>query len=262
MGLKIAVSGKGGVGKTTIAALIARMLAARGKRVIAVDADPVTNLAAALGVSEDPPIVPIVELRELIAERTGAAPGQYGGMFTLNPRVDDIPDRFSRERDGVRLLVTGTIDQGGSGCFCPESAVLRSLLQHLVLRRDEVLVMDMEAGIEHIGRATIRGIDRLIAVVDAGVRSQLAAQRFSQLAREIGLQNISIIANRVSSGEERAVITRNLEGCDFLGWIPVDHRIAAADRAGTRPFDTLADAPSELWQIADRLTAADEARDS
>jgi CO dehydrogenase maturation factor len=253
MSLKLAVSGKGGVGKTTVAALIARILAAEGKRVLAIDADPVANLAAALGISEDPPITPIVELRELIAERTGTQPGQYGGIFKLNPQVDDLPERFSRERDGVRLLVTGTISEGGSGCFCPESAVLRSLMQHLILYRDDALVMDMEAGVEHIGRATTRAVDRLIIVVDPGVRSQIAARRIRRLAADIGLQRVSIVANRVRNAEERASIERNLADFDILGAIPFDDRIAAADREGRRPYDSLDEIPKELRQISDRL---------
>lgn len=253
MGIKLAVSGKGGVGKTTVAALIARILAAQGKRVLAIDADPVANLAAALGISEEPPITPIVELRELIAERTGAQPGQYGGIFKLNPQVDDLPDRFSRERDGVRLLVTGTIDEGGSGCFCPESAVLRSLMQHVILYRDDVLVMDMEAGVEHIGRATTRAVDRLIIVVDPGVRSQVAARHIRKLAADIGLQRVSIVANRIRDAEERALVERNLADFDILGVVPFDNRIAAADRDGRRPYDSIEEAPREFIQIVDRL---------
>ncbi len=253
MGLKIAVSGKGGVGKTTISAMIARLLAARGKRVLAIDADPVTNLAAALGVSEDPPITPIIELRDLIAERTGTQPGQYGGVFTLNPHVEDLPDRFSRERDGVRLLVTGTISEGGSGCFCPESAVLRALMQHLILYRDDAVVMDMEAGVEHIGRATSRAVDRLIIVVDPGGRSQMAAKRIRKLAADIGLKNVSVVANRVRGEDDRLLIERNLADFDIIGMIPVDENIAAADREERRPYDSLEEAPSEFGQIVERL---------
>jgi CO dehydrogenase maturation factor len=253
MSLKVAISGKGGVGKTTVAALIARILAAKGKRVLAIDADPVANLAAALGVSEDPPITPIAELRELIAERTGTQPGQYGGVFKLNPQVDDLPERFSRERDGVRLLVTGTIDEGGSGCFCPESAVLRSLMQHVVLYRDDVLVMDMEAGVEHMGRATSRAMDRLLIVVDSGQRSHVAARRIRQLAADIGLQRVSIVANRIKDAEESLSVERNLADFDILGIIPFDNRIAAADREGRRPYDLLDEAPQEFVQLVDRL---------
>jgi len=253
MALKLAISGKGGVGKTTIAAMIARLLAAGGKRVFAIDADPVANLAAALGISEDPPITPIVELRELIAERTGTKPGQYGGVFKLNPKVDDLPDRFSRERDGVRLMVTGTINEGGTGCFCPESAVLRSLMQHMILYRDDVVVLDMEAGVEHIGRATTRAVDRLIVVVDPGARSQTAAARIRRLAGDIGLEQISIIGNRVRGEEDIARIRENMSDYDFLAFIPYDEKIIGADREGVRPYEILKEAPPEFSDIVRRL---------
>ena len=259
MALKVAISGKGGVGKTTVSAMIARLLAARGKRVLAIDADPVSNLASALGVPEDPPITPIIELRDLIAERTGTTPGQYGGTFKLNPEVSDLPDRFSRERDGVRLLVTGTIDEGGSGCFCPESAVLRALMQHLILYRDDAVVMDMEAGVEHIGRATSGAVDRLIVVVDPGKRSQVAATRIRKLAGDIGVKNISVVVNRVRNDEDREQARENLADFDILGMIPVDDNIAAADREARRPYERLQEAPAEFGQMVDRLLEGAEA---
>ncbi len=249
MSLKIALSGKGGVGKTTISAMIARKLAASGKRVFAIDADPVANLAAALGISEDPPITPIIELRDLIAERTGTQAGQYGGVFTLNPKVDDLPERFSRERDGVRLLVTGTINEGGSGCFCPESAVLRALMQHMILYHDDVVVMDMEAGVEHIGRATTRSVDRLIIVVDPGVRSQTAATRIRKLASDIGLEKISIVGNRIRSEKDIERIKENLHDFDILGFVPYDEKFLGADNEGVRPYDNLDEAPKVFSEI-------------
>jgi CO dehydrogenase maturation factor len=251
--LKVAIGGKGGVGKTTIAALIARHLAKAGKRVIAVDADPVANLAAALGIPEDPPITPISELRELIAERTGAKPGTYGGFFSLTPRVDDLPDRFSRERDGVRLLVSGTLKEGGTGCFCPESAVLKALMTHLILYRDDALVMDMEAGVEHIGRATTRAMNRLIVVVDPGARSQAAARKIRTLAADIGLNRVSVVINRVRDSLDEEAARNALSDFDVLGAIRFDDRVAAADRAGTRPFDDLADAPPQFAAIVAAL---------
>jgi len=253
MALKLAISGKGGVGKTTISAMIARLLAAEGKRVFAIDADPVTNLAAALGIPEDPPITPIIELRELIAERTGTQAGQYGGVFKLNPKVDDIPERFSRERDGVKLLVTGTINEGGHGCFCPESAVLRALLQHMILYHDDVVVMDMEAGVEHIGRATTKSMDRLLIVVDPGARSQTAATRIRKLAADIGLSKISIIGNRVRNEEDEKRIRENLSDFDILGFVSDDENISAADREARRPYDDLDKAPAVFKQIVDKL---------
>jgi CO dehydrogenase maturation factor len=190
MSLKLAIGGKGGVGKTTITALIARSIAAlnKDKKVIAIDADPVANLAAGLGIDESQPIKPISELSELIAERTGAQPGTMGGFFTLNPKVDDIPERFSVEKDGVRLLVMGTVKKGGSGCICPESTMLKALMNHLVLARNEVVIMDMEAGIEHLGRATSGSVNALIIIVNPGSRSRVAADKIRQLGRDNGLQ--------------------------------------------------------------------------
>ncbi|MBI5528328.1 MAG: AAA family ATPase [Deltaproteobacteria bacterium] len=252
-GIKVAIGGKGGVGKTTVAALIARLLAKAGKRVIAVDADPVANLAAALGISEDPPITPISELRQLIAERTGAKPGTYGGFFSLTPRVDDLPDRFSRERDGVRLLVSGTLKEGGTGCMCPESAVLRALMQHLILYRDDALVMDMEAGVEHIGRATTRAMDRLIVVVDPGARSHAAARKIRTLAADIGLAKVSVVLNRVLNAADEDTARKALGDFDILGAIPFDDRVAAADRGGKRPFDDLSEAPPQFETIVGAL---------
>ncbi len=211
MSLKIAIGGKGGVGKTTITALLARCLAAdKNNKVIAIDADPVANLAAGLGIPEDKPITPISELTELIAERTGATPGTMGGFFTLNPKVDDIPDRFSLERDGVKLLVMGTVQSGGSGCICPESTILKALMNHLVLVRDDIVIMDMEAGVEHLGRATSASVDALIVVVNPGARSRAAAAKIRKLGQDIGIKNILILGNRVNGPEDEEIIRRIL----------------------------------------------------
>lgn len=254
MSLKIAIGGKGGVGKTTITSLLARCLAANQEnKVIAIDADPVTNLAAGLGIPEDQPITPISELRELIAERTGAEPGTMGGFFTLNPKVDDIPERFSRERDGVKLLVMGTVTTGGSGCICPESTILKALMTHLVLYRDEVVLMDMEAGIEHLGRATSGSVDALIVVVNPGARSRTAAEKIRKLGRDIGIKNIVVLGNRVRGKEDEELIRQSLPGFDILGFIPENEEIVEADRLGRRPFENIRDAPPQLVDIAEKL---------
>ncbi|MGD2028742.1 MAG: AAA family ATPase, partial [Desulfobacterales bacterium] len=147
--MKLAVSGKGGVGKTTFSALLIRTLNDQGKRVLAIDADPDANLAAALGIPDSEKIVPIAEMKELIFERTEAQPGSIGGFFKLNPKVDDLPDSLSAKLDNIKLMRLGGVKKGGSGCICPESTLLRALMLHIVLSRDEVVVMDMEAGIEH-----------------------------------------------------------------------------------------------------------------
>lgn len=254
MGLKIAVGGKGGVGKTTVTALLARSLAAnKNNKVIAIDADPVANLAAGLGIDESEPITPIAELRALIAERTGAEPGTMGGFFTLNPQVDDIPERFSRERDGVKLLVMGTVQSGGSGCICPESTILKALMSHLVLYRDDIVVMDMEAGVEHLGRATAASVDALVVVVNPGARSRHAAGKIRQLGRDLGIKRIVVLANRVRNEDDRKLILESMAEYEVIGMIPEDREIVAADRQGVRPYERLDSVPPEILAVAESL---------
>ncbi len=177
--MKVAISGKGGVGKTTLAGVMARVLAAAGHKVLAIDADPDANLASAVGIPQEElkNLKPLAGMRELIEERTGATKGAYGAYFKLNPQVEDLPDRFSLERDGVKLMVLGTIPQGGGGCFCPENVVLKSLLAHVFIEREEYLIVDMEAGLEHLGRGTTAYMDALIVVVEPGRRSLQTARQ-------------------------------------------------------------------------------------
>lgn len=254
MSLKIAIGGKGGVGKTTVTSLLARCLAEETKnKVIAIDADPVANLAAALGISEDEPITPIAELRDLIAERTGAQPGTMGGFFTLNPKVDDIPERFSLERDGVRLLVMGTVQSGGSGCICPESTILKALMNHLVLYRDDIVIMDMEAGVEHLGRATSSSVDALIVVVNPGARSRVAADRIRKLGQDIGIKNILILGNRVKNDEDKQLIRESLADYEIIGFLPEYEEISSADRTGVRPFEVKENIPDAVRDIVRKL---------
>ncbi len=257
MSLRIAVGGKGGVGKTTITSLIARAIAASDKdtKVIAIDADPVANLAAGLGIDESQPITPVSELSDLIAERTGAKPGTMGGFFTLNPKVDDIPERFSIEKDGVKLLVMGTVQTGGSGCICPEATILKALMNHLVLARNEVVVMDMEAGIEHLGRATSGSVDALIIVVNPGKRSRVAADKIRKLGADIGIKNIVVLANRVKSKDDEQLIKDSMKNYEIIGFIPEHDEIVNSDRDGIRPFDDIAKIPEELKEVTKKLIA-------
>lgn len=256
MSLKIAIGGKGGVGKTTITALLARCLAAdKNNKVIAIDADPVANLAAGLGIPEDQPITPISELTELIAERTGATPGTMGGFFTLNPKVDDIPDRFSLERDGVKLLVMGTVQSGGSGCICPESTILKALMNHLVLVREDIVIMDMEAGVEHLGRATSASVDALIVIVNPGARSRSAAVKIKKLGQDIGIKNILILGNRVKGTEDEQLIRETLPEFEIIGFLHEQSEIIEADRAGRRAFEDISSAPKELYDVVAKLSA-------
>jgi len=241
--MKLAVSGKGGVGKTTFAALLIRTLNEEGKRVLAIDADPDANLAAGLGIADADKIIPIADMEELVFERTGAKPGSIGGYFKLNPKVDDLPDAVSVKMDNIKLMRLGGIKKGGAGCICPESALLRALVMHIVLARDEVVVMDMEAGIEHLGRATAKAVDKLIVVVEPGRRSIDTAEHIRKLAGEIGLKRIAVVGNKVRSDKDESFLKIHLNDFDFLGFLPYDEALIEADLNGVSPFDV--DSPSK-----------------
>jgi CO dehydrogenase maturation factor len=232
--MKIAVSGKGGVGKTTLSSLLARYWARKGYRVLAVDADPDANLGAALGIDTSG-IVPIARMEELIFERTGAQPGTIGGFFKLNPRVDDLPDALGKERDGVRLLIMGTVKKGGSGCICPESTLLKALIGHLMLYHKDLVIMDMEAGIEHLGRGTAQGVDRLVIVVEPGRRSIDTANKVRQLTRDIGLVKVAAVGSKVRNPQEEEYLRTNLGDIPFIGILPFSEEIAAADLENRPP---------------------------
>jgi CO dehydrogenase maturation factor len=234
--MKLAIVGKGGVGKTTLAAVLARRLAALGRPVVAVDADPDGNLASALGVSEDRLPKPIAQMRELILQRTGAKEEGAGLMFKLNPEVDDLPQRFSIDARGVRLLVLGTVEKGGKGCMCPEGALLKALMQHLLLRVPDDVILDMEAGLEHMGRASATGVDAMIAVVEPGMRSVHTARRIQQLAGQIGIERIFVVANKISREDQREKLGCALSGQIMIGTLPYDEQLARADLEG-RPVD-------------------------
>jgi CO dehydrogenase maturation factor len=234
--MKLAIVGKGGVGKTTLAAALARRLAGSGQPVVAVDADPDGNLASALGVSEDRLPKPIAQMRELVLERTGAKDQGAGLMFKLNPQVDDLPERFSVDAQGVRLLLLGTVEKGGKGCMCPEGAVLKALMQHLLLRIEDHVILDMEAGLEHMGRASASGVDALIAVVEPGMRSVHTAARIQQLAGQIGVRRTFVVTNKISRQDQRERLEQALSGQIILGTLPYDPQLARADLEG-RPIE-------------------------
>jgi CO dehydrogenase maturation factor len=255
---KIAITGKGGVGKTTLSALLAHHYAERGWRVIAIDADPDANLASALGIPPESAagIVPIAAMSDLIAERTGAKPGGYGAFFRLNPKVDDIPERFAFRHRGVELLVMGTVDKGGSGCVCPESVLLKTLITHLLLRREEVLIMDMEAGIEHLGRATAQAVDAFIVVVEPGLRSVQTAQTILHLAADIGLQRVYAVGNKVREDGDTEFIRQHLAGIPLLGVLPMTPRAIEADLKGMAIYDAAPELVAEAAHIAQALEAS------
>ncbi|RME83630.1 MAG: hypothetical protein D6775_07625 [Caldilineae bacterium] len=237
--MKLAISGKGGVGKTTLAALLAQVYADAGRDVLAVDADPSPCLAGALGFPPDlrARLSPIAEMEDLIYERTGAKKGQLGGFFTLNPRVDDIPERFSVRHRGVRLLEMGAVDTGGSGCICPESALLKTLFTHLLFRKDDVLILDMYAGVEHLGRATVDFVDAMLIVVEPTRRSLGTARQIKKLAEDIGLTRLWLVGNKVRTPEEEDFLHRETPGLPLLGALPADPGVLEADRLGIPVYD-------------------------
>ncbi|MDF1594346.1 MAG: carbon monoxide dehydrogenase accessory protein CooC [Desulfobacterales bacterium] len=247
--MKLAVSGKGGVGKTTFSALLIRTFNAQGKHVLAIDADPDANLAAALGIADADKIVPIAEMKDLIFERTEAKPGSIGGFFKLNPKVDDLPEKLSAKLDHIKLMRLGGVKKGGAGCICPESTLLKALITHIVLARDEVVVMDMEAGIEHLGRATASAVDRLLVVVEPGRRSIDTAGHIRQLAAEIGLKQIAVIANKVRTQQDRDFLQKHLSDFEILGFIPYDDAFIEADVNGISPYDVDSGALSVVQSI-------------
>lgn len=237
--MKIAVSGKGGVGKTTLTALLAQVLADRGRQVLAVDADPSPCLAGALGFPDElrANLHPIAEMDALIEERTGAKPGTVGGFFTLNPRVDDIPERFSVLHRGVRLLEMGSVELGGSGCICPEAAMLKTLFTHLLFRKDDVLLLDMYAGVEHLGRATVDFVDAMLIVVEPTRRSLGTAAQIKKLATDIGLTRLYLVGNKVRNDDEAKFLEAETPGLPVLGFLPADLQVQEADRLGIPVYD-------------------------
>ncbi len=251
--MKIAVSGKGGVGKTTFSSLLIRTLDEQGKHVLAIDADPDANLAAAIGLPNAEDIVPIAEMKDLIFERTEAKPGSIGGFFKLNPKVDDLPDVLSKKLGNIKLMRLGGVKKGGAGCICPESTLLKALVTHIVLARNEVVVMDMEAGIEHLGRGTAQAVDRLIVVVEPGRRSIDTAGHIKKLASEIRLNQISVIGNKIRGPKDEEFLKKNLSDFDFLGFLPYDEPLIEADLNGISPYDVKSKAKEEIKKIIAKL---------
>ena len=237
--MKIAISGKGGVGKTTLAGVMARILANRGRKVLAIDADPDSNLASAIGLPREAlaKLSPIASMTSMIEERTGAKKGSYGTMFKLNPKVDDIPDDMGVTYQGVKLLLLGCIPQGGGGCFCPENVLLKNLVRHLLVQREEALIIDMEAGLEHLGRGSTGYVDVLIIVVEPGQRAMNTARQIRKLGEDLKIKNMMIVGNKVNSEEDRRLIEEHLSDFPILGHMSFNPKVLQADREGKSPYD-------------------------
>lgn len=251
--MKIAVTGKGGVGKTTFAATLARLYAEEGKNVLAADVDPDANLGLALGFPEEllDSIVPITKMRKLVQERTGA--NDDNKFYKINPKVDDIPDTYSRTYNKVKLLVLGTVDTAGSGCVCPEHVMLKRIINHLVLRSNDVVIMDMEAGLEHLGRGTTAGMDQFVVVIEPGARSIQTYKNVKRLAEGLGVKQVRVVANKVRNEMDEEFIKSRIPAEDLLGFVHYNEEVIDADRQGESPFDFSEQAVSEIMKIKEKI---------
>ena len=247
--MKVAITGKGGVGKTTLSSTLARLYADEGRTVLAADVDPDANLGLALGLTQEQvdEIVPISKMRTLVEERTGA--NEANKFFKLNPYVADIPEKFSKDINGVKLLVMGTVDVGGSGCVCPEHVMLKAILSNLSYRKNDVVIMDMEAGLEHLGRGTAANMDQFIVVIEPGARSVQTYRNVKRLASDLGVSRVRVVANKVRDDSDEAFIRQSIPAEDLLGIIHYNPEIIDADRQGKSPYDFSPKAIEEIKNI-------------
>ena len=247
--MKVAITGKGGVGKTTLSSTLARLYAAEGRTVLAADVDPDANLGLALGLSQEEvdAIVPISKMKALAKERTGASDDNR--FYKLNPYVADIPEKYAKTVNGVKLLVMGTVDLGGSGCVCPEHVMLKSILSALTYRKGDVVIMDMEAGLEHLGRGTAQGMDQFIVVIEPGSRSVQTYRNVKRLASDLGIKQVRVVANKIRDAQDEEFIKNSIPAEDFLGFIHYNPEIMDADRQGKSPYDCSPAAIEEIRKI-------------
>jgi len=253
-GLKIAISGKGGVGKTTVCAVWSHLFAQEGFEVLAIDADSNPNLASAFGIPSQQIPKPLVAMKELIQERTGAKSGSVGQYFKLNPNVSDLPTKYCLElgEKGLKLLILGGIERAGSGCACPESAFLKALLTHVILHRREAILVDLDAGVEFLGRASVQGIDVLVVVVEPSGRSIETANRIAQMAGAMGIERIVAIANKITHAEQIEIIASEVKDMAVLGNLSYSRSVTEIDLRG-EPMIAADGLVKELTEAKDRL---------
>jgi CO dehydrogenase maturation factor len=249
--MKIAVTGKGGVGKTTIAALLIQELADRGLLVYAIDADPDANLASMLGFPDADRIKPIIELKSLIKERVGATSEEIGAYFTMNPRVDDIPEEYGVRMGNIRLLVMGHLPKARGGCACPENILVRELVSHALTQDDEVVILDMEAGIEHLGRGTAQGVDLMLIVVEPSRQSVETAQRIRKLASDLGVPRIAAVLNKVGDDDEHRQVEAMLKTLEIVAVLPYDleFKMSSLQEEGVKITNLLKSGIEEIVHI-------------
>lgn len=247
--MKVAITGKGGVGKTTLSSTLARLYADEGRTVLAADVDPDANLGLALGLSQEEvdEIIPISKMRTLVEERTGA--DRSNKFYKLNPYVEDIPEKFSKDINGVKLLVMGTVDVGGSGCVCPEHVMLKAILSSLSYHKDDVVIMDMEAGLEHLGRGTASNMNQFIVVIEPGARSVQTYRNVKRLASDLGVKQVRVVANKIRDQGDEDFIRSAIPAEDLLGFIHYNPEIMDADRQGKSPYDFSPTAIEEIRAI-------------
>ena len=253
-GIKIAIGGKGGVGKTTVCAVLAQLFSESGFDVLAIDADPDTNLASALGVASEQSPEPLINMKDLIAERTGTGKDAVGSYFRLNPKVSDLPEKYWHESNGLKLLVLGAITQAGSGCACPEGAFLKALLGHTILQRQEMVLVDLAAGVEFMGRASVQGIDALILVVEPGGRSIETANNMAKMGKELGIEVVAAIANKITETSQTDAIKSQLQNVDLLGNLQYSRALQQADLGRAPVLGADNEITNELKQVKNQLT--------
>ncbi len=259
-GIKIAIGGKGGVGKTTVCAIWAQLFAENGFDVLAIDADPNTTLASAFGIASQQCPEPLIRMKELIAERTGTGKDAVGAYFRLNPKVSDLPEKYWLETNtlkppagGLKLLTLGAITQAGAGCACPEGAFLKALLTHTILQRQELVLVDLAAGVEFMGRASVQGIDAFVAVVEPGGRSIETANNITKMAKELGIGCVGTIANKITEPAQAEVIKSQLKDTVLLGTLQYSRSLQEADLRRAPVFGADAEITEHLKQAKNKL---------